>query len=58
LGPGIGFGDLIEFDDASPSVGDFECTEEATPVLLERLPVSTKGNRSFIGGDLGVSGIN
>jgi hypothetical protein len=57
LEPGTSLGDLVDSNDAVPSVGDFECTKEAAPVLLERLPLSIKGNCSFIGGDLGVSGI-
>ena len=54
LGPGVNFGDCSDFNEAILSLGELECWDTKL-LLLERRPVSRKGNRSFICGDLGVS---
>jgi hypothetical protein len=53
FGRGVDFGDFNDFAEAILSAGDLECREDKL-LLLECRPVSMKGNRSFICGDLGV----
>jgi hypothetical protein len=50
---GVIFDDLLE--DATLSGGDRDKREDPALLLLERRPVSMKGNRSFIRADVGVS---